>query len=140
MLRIGCIVLSIWSGIQFIASVMSLTASFIGKYAPMMKMVFTDDEIASIDTKILGVTKALAINHNTGAAVFSLFSLIITWFALNNGQKWSFWTLLFLGLFSHVNWFLSDALIGNRSLVVNIILLVVFVIGISLSGIGLFNK
>ena len=140
MLRIGCIILSIWSGIQFIASVMSLAASFIGKYAPMMKMVFTDEEISSIDSKVLGVTKALAINHNTGATIFSLFSIIIIWFALNNGQKWSFWGLLILGLFSHIIWFLSDSLIGNKSLVVNVILLLIFVIGISLSGIGLFNK
>lgn len=139
MLRIGCIILSVWGGLHFIASALSLIASILGKYAPMMKIVFSDNEIEAFDTKILSVTKALAIMHNSGATIFGAFVLSVTWFVLNNAQKWSFWTLLLAGVLIHLMWFLSDSFIGNKTFMVNVIFSILFLVGISISGYGLFK-
>jgi hypothetical protein len=85
----------------------------------MLKMVFNDAEISTFDGKILGVTKSLAIMHNTGATVFGALVLVITWFGLINGYKWAFWTILIAGIMAHAMWFLSDASIGSKTTAVN---------------------
>jgi hypothetical protein len=139
MLRLGCIILSIWGGVYLIASAMSLVTSIMGTYAPMMKIVLTDSEIAAVDSKTLGVTRSLGIMHNSGATVFAVLVLLITWFSLSNGQQWSFWTLLSAGAFAHAMWILADSSIGHRTMVVNVILSVVFLAGIAVSGLGLFT-
>lgn len=139
MLRFGCVILSVWGGIHLIVSGLSLTASIVGRYAPMMKMVFTDPEIGAYDQKILTVTKSLAIMHNTGATLFGAFVLVMTWCGVNPGHRWSFWTLLVAGAFAHGMWFLADSFIGNRTLVVNLVLTSAFVVGAVVCGYGLYR-
>jgi hypothetical protein len=53
-------------GLHFIASLLSVIASLNMKFAPIIEMVFSDDEIASLDTSLFPITKSLAIMHNTG--------------------------------------------------------------------------
>jgi len=139
MLRLGCIALTIWGGIQLIASALSLAASVVGRYAPIMKMVFTDQEIASYDPKILVVTKALATMHNTGATLLGILSLIMTWCGIHHGQKWAFWSLFAVGIIAQGMWFLADSMIGNRTVAVNIALTALFACGIILAGYGMYR-
>ena len=139
MLRFGCIVLTIWGAIQFLVSLLSLAVSVTGKYAPMMKIVFTDEQIDSYDIKILTLTKSLAIMHNTGATVQGVFILFLTWFGIHQEQKWALWILLLVGILMQTMWFVSDAFVGNKTLIVNIVLTTLFVIGITISGLGLYK-
>ena len=77
--------------------------------------------------------------HNSGAMLFGAFVLIITWFGLSDGQKWSFWTLLIAGVIVQGMGFLSDSILGNRTIVVNAVLTALFLAGIALSGYGLLK-
>jgi hypothetical protein len=54
------------------------------------------------------------------------------------GQKWAFWLLLFVIGFIEVMAFIASAAIGNARWQVNIILSVLYVVGIGLSGYSLF--
>ena len=107
--------------------------SIIGN-APILKMVFTDQEIATLNAKVIATTKSLAIMHNSEAILGTFIFLIIIWTSLVNGHKWAFWTLLFAGIWGHVFWFISDSYIGYESLIVNIVFAAIFLIGISLAG------
>lgn len=139
MMKIGCIILTVGEAFKLIASVLSLIASLFGNYAPILKMTLTDDEISGLDSKVTTATKSLAIIHNYGAASFSIFIIVIIWTSLTGNQKWAFWLILLLGLFAHLTWFYADSIIGNKSLIVNIVFTTIFLVGIVLSGIGIFN-
>jgi len=138
MLRAGAIVLSIGAGFQCIVSIASLIISIVGN-APILRMVLTDKEISALDTKVIMAAKSLAILHNSGAVLGTLMSLIIIWTSLSNGYKWAFWTLLFAGIWAHSMWFLSDRYIGNQTLIVNVVFIVLFLIGISMAAFGIFK-
>lgn len=138
MMKAGAIILSVGAGLQCVASVLSLIISIVGN-APILRMVFTDKEIAALDTKVIAATKSLAILHNGGAVLGTVFVLVIVWTSLINGHKWAFWTLLCAGLWGHAVWFLSARLIGNQTMAINMVFAVVFLIGIGLVGWGLYR-
>jgi hypothetical protein len=138
MLRAGAIVLSIGAGLQCIVSVLSLLASLAGN-VPILKMVFTDREIAGLDAKVLATTKSLAILHNAGAVLGTALTLIIIWTSRVHGHKWAFWTLLYAGIWGHAMWFPSARSIGNQTMAVNLAFTVVFLVGIGLAGRGIFK-
>ena len=139
MLRLGCIVLTIWGGIHLIASALSLLVSLTGHYAPMMKIVFSDREIGAYDRRTLGVTKSLAILHNTGALIFGGLVLVLTWSGIQQGSRWAFWALLSAGLLAQGMWFVADSVVGNPTRKVNLPLTALFVVGAALSGYALYG-
>ena len=139
MLKAGCIILTIEGGFQFIVSVLSLAVSIIGKYAPILKMTLTDEEINAIQPKALTTTKALAIMHNSGATLSTFLSIVVVWTGLVHGYKWAFLVLLIAGIFGHTFWFIGDSFIGNKTLIVNVILSALFLTGISLVGYSIFR-
>ena len=138
MLKAGAIVLSVGAGLQFIVSVLSLVLSIAGN-APILKMVFTDKEIAALDAKVIATTKSLAILHNGGAILGTALVLIIVWSGLIHGHKWAFWCLLCAGLWGHAMWLLGARFIGNKTMAVNMAFAAIFLIGIALAGWGLFK-
>ena len=138
MLKAGAIILSIGAGFQCVASILSLIISIVGN-APILSMVFTDKEIATLDTEVIATTKSLAVMNNSGAVLTTVFSLVIIWTSLNNGSKWAFWMLLFAGIWGHSAWFLSDSYIGYETLIVNIVFTTIFLVGIILAGYALFK-
>lgn len=140
MLRIGSVILTVGVGLQFIVSVLSLIASLVSTHAPLMKMVLSEDEIASLDTKVLAATKSLAILHNSGATICTCLTLVLIWTSMINGHRWAFWVILATGIFGHVMWFLSDRLLGGVTSIVNFVFSAVFIIGIILSAIGIFKQ
>lgn len=140
MLRLGCVILTIWGGVHLIVSALSLVVSALGQYAPFLKMVFTDQEIGAYDQKMLIATKSLAIMHNSGATIFGALMLVLTWFGINQSHRWAFWTLLAVGAFAHAMWFLADSFVGNKTLVVNVILTSAFAVGAILCGYGLYGR
>ena len=138
MLKVGAIILSIGAGFQCVISMLSLLISIVG-HAPILKMVFTDKEISALNEKVIATTKSLAILHNSGAVLGTLFFIIIIWTSLINGYRWAFWTLLFAGIWGHIFWFISDNSIGNETFIVNIVFAAVFIIGMILVGYGMFK-
>ncbi len=96
-------------------------------------------EIATVHEKCLRASKALAILHNTEAVILSGLVLMITWNVLAKEIRWGFWIVLLAGLLSHIVWFYSDTLIGNRTMVVNIALSSLFAAGVALAGFSLYR-
>lgn len=139
MLKAGCIILTIEEGFQFIVSVLSLAASIIGKYAPILKMTLTDEQINTIDPQALTTTKALAIMHNSGAILCTFLVLVLVWTGLSHGYKWAFAVLLIAGIFGHAFWFIGDSYIGNKTIIINAILSALFLAGIGIAGYGIFR-
>jgi len=140
MLKRGSIVLSIWSGLNFLISslILTIVVFHIGN-SPILALVFEESEIASLDAKVIASLNALTILYNSCSVVLS----VLVWFLIRKsliaGQKWAFWVLLFVIGFVEVMAFIASAPIGNARWQLYVIMSALYVVGIGLSGYSLFK-
>ena len=76
MLKRASIVLSIWSGLNFLISSLILTIVVfqIGN-SPILALVFEESEIVSLDAKVIASLNALTILYNSCAVALSVLEL-----------------------------------------------------------------
>jgi hypothetical protein len=133
MLKRGSMVLSIWSGINFLLAALILTSVVIlNTNSPILPLVFEESEIASLDAKVIESLNALTILYNSCSVVVSVLVWLLIRKSLIAGQKWAFWVLLFVIGFVEVMAFIASALIGNARWQVNIIQSILYIMGIGL--------
>lgn len=138
MLKAGSIILSIWSGINFLLAALILTSVVIfNANSPLLVMVFEKPEIAGLDSRVIASLNALTILYNSCSVVVSVMVWIIIRKNLVNRQKWAFWALLFTIGFVEVMAFIASAQVGHARWQVNVILSVLYVLGIGLTGYAL---
>ncbi len=140
MLKRGSLVLSIWSGINFFFAFLILTSVVIFKAnSPLLVMVFNKSEIASLDARVIASLNTLTILYNSCSVVLSVLVWLLIRKSLIAGQKWAFWVLLFVIGFVEVMAFIASAGVGDARWPVNVVLSVLYLVGIGLSGYGLFS-
>ena len=140
MLKRGSIVLSIWSGINFLFAALILTSVVIfNGNSPILALVFEKSEIASLDAKVIASLNALTILYNSCSVVLSVLVWLLIRKSLIASQKWAFWVLLFVIGFMQVMAFIASAPIGNARWQVNVVLSALYVVGIGLSGYSMFR-
>jgi hypothetical protein len=141
MLKRGSIVLSIWSGINFLLAALILTSVVVfNADSPLLVMVFKRSEIAALDSRVIASLNALTILYNSCSVVVSVMVWIIIRQNLVSGQKWAFWTLLFTIGFVEVMAFIASAQVGHARWQVNVVLSVLYIVGIGLSGYSMFKS
>lgn len=141
MLKAGSIILSIWSGINFLlASLILSFIIFLKTNAPILVMVFERSEISGLDARAISSINALAILYNSCAAALSVLALFVIWSSLINGQRWAFWALLIVIGFVEMLAFIASAPIGNARWQVNVVLSVLYFVGIGLTGYSIFKR
>ena len=141
MLKAGSIVLSIWSGINFLISAAILTMVVIFKAnSPILDLVFEESEVANLSAKVIASLNALTILYNSCSVVLS----VLVWFLIRKGlivgQKWAFWTLLFGIGFVEVMAFIASAPIGNARWQLYVAMSALYVVGIGLAGYSIFRR
>ena len=95
--------------------------------------------MSKLDSKVLATTKSLAILFNTSATALTFLAVLVVWCALIKGQQWACWALIFLvGVFAQAMGFVADAAIGTKTLIPNLVVTALFVVGITLAGYGIF--
>ena len=141
MLKRGSIVLSIWSGINFLIAAVILTSVVIfNANSPILALVFEKSEIASLDAKVIASLNALTILYNSCSVVLSVLVWLLIRKSLIAGQQWAFWVLLFVIGFVEVMAFIASAPIGNARWQLYVVLSVLYVVGIGLSGYSIFKS
>jgi hypothetical protein len=141
MLKTGSRFLSLWSGLNFLISslILTIVVFHIGD-SPLLGMVFEKSEIASLDDMVITSLNTLTILYNSYAVALSVLVWFVIRLCLSKGQKWAFWVLLIAVGFVETFAFVASAPIGNARWQVNIILSILYVVGIGLSGYSLFNR
>ena len=138
MVRIGVILLTILTSFNLLlASAILITILCFGKNPPILYVSLDQAEVAHWGEQTMATFKSLAVYFNSAIVTFCLLSLFVIWAGLNRGQLWAFWGLLISMGISQILGFFADSLIGNKTLVVNIILTAIFVLAMSLSWFGL---
>jgi len=138
MLKIGVVVLTISAGFNLLLAAAILVAIIcFGKNPPILYVSLGQAETANLSEQVLATFKSLAIYFNSAVATFCLLSIIVIWAALSQGHKWAFCALFITMGISHILAFVADSFIGNKTLVVNIVLTTIYLLGIGLSWFGL---
>ena len=140
MLKRGSIVLSIWSGINFLlAALILIIVVFRNGNSPILALVFEESEIASLSAKVIASLNALTILYNSCSVVVSVLVWLLIRKSLIAGQKWAFWVLLFVIGFVEVMAFIASVPIGNARWQLYVIMSALYVVGIGLTGYSLFK-
>jgi hypothetical protein len=140
MLKTGSRFLSSWSFLNFFISSMILTivVFHIGN-SPLLGMVFENSEIASLDAMVITSLNTLTILYNSYAVALSVLVWFVIRLCLSKGQKWSFWVLLITIGFVEIFAFVASAPLGNARWQVNLVLSILYIVGIGLSGYSIFK-
>ncbi len=138
MLKIGAVVLTIGAAFNLLLATGILVAIiFLGKNPPILYVSLEQAGIVRLDKQVLTTFKSLAVYFNSAVVTFCLLSIFVIWMGLVQGQRWAFWALLITMGIGQILGFVADSFIGNKTLGVNIIFAVVYLLGIGLSWYGL---
>ena len=141
MLKAGSIMLTIWSGINFLLATLILTLVVVfNADSPLLALVFEESEIASLSAKVIESLNTLTILYNSCSVAVSVLVWTIIRKNLVAGHKWAFWLLLFVIGFIEVMAFIASAGVGNARWQVNVVQSVLYVVGIGLSGYSIFKS
>jgi hypothetical protein len=140
MLKRGCAVLSVWSGVNFLFAAAILSSVVIFKAnSPLLDLVFEKSEVAGLSSKVIASLNTLTILYNSCSVVLSMLVWLLIRKSLIAGQKWAFWVLL-LGIgFVEVMAFVASAPIGNARWQLYVAMSAIYAMGIGLSGYDLFR-
>jgi TRAP-type uncharacterized transport system fused permease subunit len=141
MLLVGAIMLSIWSSLNVILALGILfTLLVIGNNAPATTILFSGAEVNQIEARALATINSVAVFGNACAASLCALILFVIWGALVQKLAWAFWALVISMCFVQTMGFASDALLGNKNLIANIVSSGILVVGLSLSTLALLSK
>jgi len=142
MLKRGSIILSIWCGINFVLAFIILCYVIVlKKDSPILQVAsFSEAEIASLSTKIIAALNAFTILYNSCSLVVSVLTWPLIHKNLVAGQTSAFWMLVFVIGFIEVMAFFASSYIGHGRWQVNVLLSVLYLVGIGLSGYSLFKS
>lgn len=141
MLKTGSILLTLWSGINFLlAALILMSVVVFNANSPLLVMVFNPSEIANLEPRAISALNALTILYNSCAIAVSILVLFIIRTQLIYKEKRAFWALLFTIGFVELMAFIGSAEVGNARWQVNVVLSVLYVLGIALAGYALFRR
>jgi hypothetical protein len=138
MLKIGAVVLTVSAGFNLLLAAAVLLAIIgLGKNPPILYVSLERAEVARLAPHVLATFKSLAIYFNSAVVTSCLLSLFVIWAALSRGQRWAFWALAITVGIGQISAFIADSFIGNKTLVVNIVSTIIYLLGVALSWWGL---
>jgi hypothetical protein len=141
MLKSGCAALSCWSGINLFLSALILFLVVSGlQNSPLLSMVFVPSEVAQLSPKVIGAMNALTILYNSYAAAMSVLVWFIARNALRKQARWAFWALLVTIGFAEIFAFIASAPFHHTRWQVNVVLSLLYIIGMALTGYALHGR
>jgi hypothetical protein len=141
MLKVGAVILTIVSVFNLLlATVILISIIFFGKNPPILYVSMGQSEVADLSKQVLRTFKSLAIYFNSAVVASCVGGLFVIWMGLARGQGWAFWALLITAGIGQVSAFVADSFIGNKTLGVNIVFTILYLLGLGLSFYGLWMK
>jgi len=139
MLRIGCIVLSVWALLNLFLSVSILVSTtFLDGDSPAISQILDEAEVAALTDKERTSINSVAVYANGLNAAFCVTTLFVIWMALYRRSYWSFWCLLIGFGTALLAGTLGDLVLGTVHPEVNIISAAILLAGFLLTAIDLF--
>ena len=141
MLGRGCTALFCWSGINLFLSalILFIVVSGIGN-SPLLSMVFEPAEAAGLGAQVIRALNCLTILYNSYAVAMSVMVWFVVRNALRNQARWAFWALLVTIGIAEVFAFVASAPLHHTRWQVNVVLSLLYIIGMALAGYALYGR
>ena len=141
MLRVGAILLTVWTGFNLVLALCILFAILmLGKNAPALVILYGDTQATGMDPRALATINAFAVIFNACAAAICALSLAVIWFALARKAQWAFWSLAgSLGVLQAAG-FASDSFFHHKDLLANFASSSFLLLGIAFAGMGISRR
>ena len=138
-LKIGAIILSVWSSLNFFPSLyVAVSILFLGKHPPGLYAILSEEDIKSLSPEMLATVDSIGLFANLSVAALNLLILIVIWKGLNKRIRWTFWTLLAACIIAILAGVMADYAVNFAFPEVNMISTIIVAIGFIFSGMGLF--
>lgn len=135
--RAGKIVLSVWFGANLLLALGILAAMLLfGANAPGLSVLLSDAQIAALDPLVRRTVSSIAVLGNASIAGFCSLGLAAVW--LGPGERGeprarrSYWVLAATALAVQCSGFASDAYVGNKNVIANVVSSVILLAGLGL--------
>jgi len=139
MLRVGCIVLSIWAGLNLLPSVFILVSTgLLDRDAPAVAQILDAEEIEALSEHERVSINSVAVYANGLNAAFCATALWVIWCGLNQRVLWAFWCLVTGFVLAFGAGTLADAVVGMQHPQINLVSAVILFCGCGLSAVDLF--
>lgn len=139
-LKIGSIVLSIWSSLNFFPSLyVVVSILFLDKHPPGLYAILNAGDIQSMSPEMLATVDSIGLFANLSVAALNALILIAIWKGLTNRIVWVYWALLTASIFALLAGVAADHAVNFAFPEVNMISALILAIGFIFSGIGLFK-
>jgi len=137
----GCAILQWWSGINLFLSALILFFVVTGiQNSPLFSMVFEQTEVDELPQKVISAMNTLTILYNSYAVAMSVMVWFVVKNALRNNAQWAFWALLISIGIAEVFAFIASAPFNHTRWQVNVVLSLLYLVGIALTGYSLFSR
>src|SRR4051794_7673047 len=93
-LKLGCIALSVWSGLNLCVGLAVTVALLLGHNAPALSYNLSEAEVTALDHKALAVVNGLAHLANPLIVALCALVLFVTWNAVAKGVRWGWWAVV----------------------------------------------
>ncbi|MGH1538820.1 MAG: hypothetical protein ACRBHB_00225 [Arenicella sp.] len=142
MLKIGCIILGLWSLLNLIASlvVVLIPVILLGENAPAVLESISERDINRVDSNIVNNANAIAVFANGVNVAFGMLSLSAIWCGLFQKIKWVFWALFSSLTAMWLTGIAADFVVGIRHPEVNIASGLILATGLICSAIAIFRQ
>jgi hypothetical protein len=141
MLKTGSIILTVWSGLNFLLAAMILiTVVAFDADSPLLPMVFDAPEISALDPKVVASLNTLTILYNSCSVVVSVLVWTIIRKHVGHGERWAYWLLVAVIGFIEVMAFVASAQVDHARWQVNVVLTLLYVAGSAITGYALLRN
>jgi|GEM_PF-1593773 len=142
LLRTGCVVLSVWSVLNILASliVVIIPVVFGGETAPALLDSLSANEIQGLSDGIERNANGIAVFANGLNIAFCTLALFAIWQGLHKKMKWVFWALLVSLSLNVLAGTLADYVVGLLHPEVNIISAAILAVGLGCSAQSIFRQ
>ena len=134
MLKVGAVLLSLWSGLNLLVGLGVTLFILAGNPPPALAFIFSEAEIGLLDARTLAVVRGLALLANPCIVALCTLTLVVIWQGVMRGARWAWVGLCAALLPIQAFGFVSDAAFGNRNLAANVVSTIVLVVGLGLSA------
>lgn len=139
-LKTGSIVLSIWSGLNFLPSLyVAGGILFLSQHPPGLYAILSEGDIQSMSPDMLATVDSIGLFANLSVAALNALILIAIWKGLINRVAWVYWALLVASIFALFAGVAADYAVSFAFPEVNLVSALILAIGFIFSGIGLFK-
>ena len=140
-LKYGCAALYCWSSINLFLSALILFLVVSGlQNSPLFSMVFESSEVAELPNKVISAMNTLTILYNSYAVAMSVMVWFVVRNAMRNRAQWAFWAVLVTIGIAEIFAFIASAPFNHTRWQVNVVLSLLYIIGMALTGYSLYGR